>query len=62
MVLAGGIDETFAARFMASIAAFNAGMASSRPSGCWDPVFMVEIRGGRERIVQREGCEDKYEP
>jgi len=55
-IFAGAIDETFSARFAASIAAFNRSMAPSRPSGCWDPAFMVEIRGGGERIVRRESC------
>ena len=46
MILAGAIDETFSARFVASIATFNRSMAPSRPSGCWDPAFMVETGGG----------------
>ena len=59
--MAGAIDETFSARFVASIAVFNRSMAPSRPLGCWDPAFMVETRGGGRRTVGCEGCEkDSY--
>ena len=51
--MAGAIDETFSARFVASIAAFNVSAL-----GRWDSVFMVETRGGDERNVQREGSEE----
>jgi hypothetical protein len=57
-VLAGAIGETFFARLVASIAAFNAGTAPSGLLGCWDSAFMVGTRGGGERTVWREGCED----
>ena len=59
MILAGTIDETFSARFVPSIAAFNRSMAPSRPSGCWDPAFMVETGGGGERTVGCEGCDKR---
>ena len=35
-VLAGGIHETL-------MASFNAAMAPSRPSGCCDSAFMIEV-------------------
>jgi len=41
-VLAGGIHETFT-RFKPSMASFNAAMAPSRPLGCCDPAFMIEV-------------------
>lgn len=45
-IFAGVILEFLSARFKASMAASNAGMASSRPLGCWDPAFIVETWGG----------------
>jgi len=56
MALAGAIDETFSARFVASMAVFNASGVPSRPLGRWESVFMVEIRGSGDRTVRREGC------
>ena len=41
-VLAGVIHGTFT-RFKPSMASFNAAMAPSRPSGCCDSAFMVEV-------------------
>jgi len=58
MALAGAIDDTFSAGFVASMAAFNSSVVPSRPLGRWDSVFMVEARGGRERTVRREGCRE----
>ena len=59
MILAGGIDETLSARFVVSeMAAISASMGSSRPSGWWDSVFMVEVRGGREKTLRREGYKE----
>ena len=55
---AGGIF----AGFKVSMAASNAEIAPSRPLGRRNPAFMVETRGNRERIVQREGCEEGLEP
>ena len=54
--LAEAIDETLSARFVASIAAFNASAVPSRPPGCWDSVSMIETRGDGEKTVRREGC------
>lgn len=52
---AGAIIEVFSARFKASMAAFKDEMTTSRSLGRWDPVSMVEARGGCERGKQREG-------
>jgi len=56
--LVGAIDETFSARLVFWMAAFNAKVAPSRPPGRWESIFMVGIRGGRERAVRREGHEE----
>ena len=61
-VLAGAILESPFVRFKVSMAAFNANMAPSRPLGRRDSNSMDETRGGRERIVQRAGCEQGVEP
>jgi len=53
--LAGAIDDTFSAGFVASMAVFNSSVVLSRPLDLWDSVFMVEIRGCGERTVRREG-------
>ena len=58
MAFAGGILEIFA-RFKASVAAFNAEIAPSRPLGRWDLASMTKIRGSRERTVR---CEEGPEP
>ena len=59
---AGVILESSLARFKASMTAFNAEIAPSRPLGRWDPPSMVETRGSRERTARREGCEEGSEP
>ena len=51
MVLAGVILESSLARSKASMAAFNAEIAPSRPLGRWDSTSMVKTRGSRERTV-----------
>ena len=62
--LAGVILETSFARFKASMPAFKAEIAPSRPLGCWDSTFMIEIRGSHERAVlegfepERQTCRD----
>jgi len=61
-VLAGGILEIFSARFTASMAAFSAEIAPSRPSGRCDSAFIVETGGGCERTVRCEGCDEGREP
>ena len=48
--LAGAIFEIFIARFEASMAMFNAEMAPSLPSGCWDLASMVGGCGGTVRL------------
>ena len=58
--LACAIDETFSARFVASIAALSSSMALSHHLGFWDLAFMVETRGGSERTVRREGCGEDF--
>jgi len=60
--LAGVILASSFAKFKASMAAFNAEIAPSRPFGRWDSAFMVETRGSGERIVQGEGREEGLEP
>jgi len=61
MILAGGTHDTLSARFvvseMAAISALES-MGPSRPSDCWDLAFIVEVRGGREKILRREGYEE----
>ena len=55
MILAGGIDETLSARFVVSeMAEISALVGSSGPSGWWDSAFMVEVQGGRKKILRRE--------
>jgi hypothetical protein len=50
--LAGVILEVLYTSLKDSMAAFNAKMASSRPSGRWDAISMVE------RKVRLEGCDE----
>jgi hypothetical protein len=45
IALTGAILEVISARFMASMAAFNAEVTPSRPLSCWDSAFMVGTRG-----------------
>jgi len=61
-VLVCAIAEASFARFKASMAVFNAEIASSHSSGRLDPTSMVETRGSRERTVQRGGQEEGFEP
>lgn len=56
----GGILEILA-RFKASMALFNAGIASSRPLGRWDLASMTEARGSCGGTVRREGGEESEE-
>jgi len=56
--LAGAIGETFSARLVSWMAAFNAEVAPSRPPGGWESVVMVGTRNGCERTVRREGQEE----
>ena len=44
------------------MAAFNVEIVLSRPFGRWDLAFMVEIRGGGERVVRGESREEGHKP
>ena len=59
--LAGAMHETSCARFMASMAAFNAEVALSCSLGRWDSSSMVKDRGNCEKAVRSEGCEEDSE-
>ena len=61
--LAGAIAEASFAGSNASMAVFNAEIASSgRSLGRWDPTSIAETRGSRERTVQRGSREEGLEP
>ena len=59
----GVMSKIFSARLEASMAPFNAEMASFLPLGRWDPVsIMVGTRGSCGRTVQLEDYEEGSEP
>ena len=53
IVLTVPIFELFRARSEVAIAAFKAGLVSSRPVGCWGTVSMAETVGSCKRAVWR---------
>ena len=56
--LAGAMDETFSARLVSWMAAFNAEVAPSCPPGRWESIFMIGTQDGRERTAWHEGHEE----